>query len=78
MVDDLECFVLVIFVKFMVTCDESGLSSQIRRFLGSQRSVRFLSEFFYYYTGWVRRLAAWVGCVLFKRNQRLLGASGRP
>ena len=29
-VDDLECFILIIFVEFMVACGETGLSSQTR------------------------------------------------
>ena len=60
MVDDLECFVLVIFVQFMVACAETGLSSQTKRFLGS-----LLSDIFIWIFLLVRGFCAQGSCAFF-------------
>ena len=73
MVDDLECFILLIFVKFIITCDWTGLSSQIGRFLGHDQSD-VLSDFYLLVRGYPAR-----DFYAFSRGfWPLLGASGRP
>ena len=78
MVEYFDVFVFMYFVEFLVARGETGWGSQTGWILSSLRFVKFLSELFYYCAGWVRGLAAWVGCALFRRKQRLLGASGCP
>ena len=73
MVDDLECFVLSIFVEFIVASGETSLSSQTGRFLGHSLSD-FLSDFYLLVCGFPARDF----CTFFKGFWRLLGTSGHP